>query len=342
VTGPATALLGFRPDVVMHWMVRHGLPVVAPLTVDRIGDGESNITCIARDASGQEWVLRRPPLGPRLDSAHDVAREYRILHALNGQPVPVPRAVGLIEDPAVGDTPVLIMSRIHGRVIRSRESLEAMSPQARRRCGFAMVEALAAVHAVDLVGVGLEGLASTMPYAQRQLKRWMRQAESGPERVPPTMRTLADRLVSTSPTQNETTLVHGDCHLLNVLLRDDGDVAALLDWELGTLGDPVGDLGTLLAYWPAAYPTGGAGPFDHCYVPELATIGELANHYAHITGRSAAHIGYWSGLAAWKIAVITKGVLERGIARGGPVKSREVLRRQIDTMLEWSGAALGS
>jgi aminoglycoside phosphotransferase (APT) family kinase protein len=317
----------------------HALPVVPPLQVTRIGNGSSNITSLARDAAGHEWVLRRPPHGLRLDSAHDVAREYRILRALRDTGTPAPEAYGLIEDPAVCDAPLMIMERVGGEVLADRTAAEALDPPARRRCGLSLVEALAAVHAVDLRATGLEALASHKPYAQRQLDRWLRQARNGPDPVRPAMLALAARLQAAVPEQQRLALVHGDCHLVNVLVDRSGNVRALLDWELSTLGDPMADLGTMLAYWPQPDDGLPPGPFDQSCVPGFARRAELIEHYVRTTGCPGEHVGFWEALGAWKIAVISKGVLERAKARGISPAEEAALDEQTGVMLARSAMA---
>lgn len=338
---PASSL-GFDPEAVAEWMQGHGTDVAPPLQVTRLVNGASNITCLARDSVGREWVLRRPPQGLRLDSAHDIVREYRILRALEGSPVPTPRAQALIDDSAVCDAPIMIMEHVDGQVIVDRAAAEALDPPARRRCGFSVVEALAAVHAVDLHASGLDTLASHKPYAQRQLDRWLRQARAGSTSVRPAMLSVAARLQSARPEQQRVTLVHGDCHLVNVLVDRSGNVRALLDWELSTLGDPMADVGTILAYWPQPDDRVGPGPLDQTCVAGFARRDELAEYYVRLTGRSDQHIGFWEALAAWKIAVISKGVLERTKAQGISPSRETALNEQIDVMLARSSMAADS
>jgi aminoglycoside phosphotransferase (APT) family kinase protein len=334
--------LGFDPGAVAEWMQSHGIGVAPPLHVTRLLNGASNITCLARDSAGHEWVLRRPPQGLRLDSAHDVVREYRILRALEGSAVPTPRAHALIEDSSICDAPIMIMERLDGQVIVDRTAAEALDLPARRRCGFSVVEALAALHAVDLQASGLATLASQKPYAQRQLDRWLRQARTGTTPLRPAMLTVAARLQAALPEQQQVTLVHGDCHLVNVLVDRSGNVRGLLDWELGTLGDPMADVGTMLAYWPQPDDPVGPGPLDQACVAGFARRDELAEHYVRFTGRSDQHIGFWEALAAWKIAVISKGVLERAKARGISPSREAALNEQIDVMLARSAMAADS
>jgi aminoglycoside phosphotransferase (APT) family kinase protein len=257
-----------------------------PIALERIGQGQSNLTFLATDADGRRVVLRRPPLGELLASAHDVAREHRILAALEATAVPTPPVVAFTDDPAVTDAPLLAMGFVDGLVIGDvRDS---------GRSGSALPRALATIHAVDLGETGLLDLASHKPYAARQLRRWRRQWEDSRTREMPEVTALADRLETAIPEQRELTLVHGDFHVLNVILAPDaGEVRAVLDWELCTLGDPLADVGGLLAYWPEA--------------PVEA--------YMNASGRDVTphELAFWHALGLWKVAVILEGIRRRAL-----------------------------
>jgi aminoglycoside phosphotransferase (APT) family kinase protein len=293
------------------WLRGLGIGVQPPLTFARAGLGQSNLTYYATDATGRRVVLRRPPLGELLASAHDVAREHRILSALGGSDVPLPVVHGLCRDPAVADVPVLVVSYVDGVVLDDRDDAEALPVPARHRAGLSLVETLARIHAVDLEHSGLADLASHQPYGARQLRRWSGQWEKSRTRDLPGLDALTHRLVALDPGASEVTLVHGDCHLRNVILDPrEASVRAILDWELSTLGDPVADLGTLLAYWPLA----GDPPtvrFDASTVEGFATRTELVEHYAQVSGRDVSSVPFWHVLGLWKLAIILEGVRRR-------------------------------
>lgn len=285
--------------------------VEQPLTYERVGLGQSNLTYLATDVRGRRVVLRRPPMGELLASAHDVAREHRILSALEGTGVPLPAVHGLCEDPAVADRPVLVVSFVDGLVLDDRADAERLSTAARHAVGLSLTDTLARIHAVDLEKAGLADLASSKPYAARQLRRWSGQWELSRIRELADLDRLTTRLREREPAPGEITLVHGDSHLRNVIV-DPGDaqVRAILDWELATLGDPLADLGTLLAYWPQA----GDPPtmrFDASTVPGFATRTELVEHYAEVSGRDVSDVPFWHGLGLWKLAIILEGVRRR-------------------------------
>lgn len=302
---------GLREDALTGWLVGLGVGLQAPLAYERVGLGQSNLTYLVTDAKGARLVLRRPPLGELLASAHDVAREHRILSALQGTDVPLPRVHGLCEDPAVTDVPVLAVSYVDGTVVDERPDAEALAPVARHAIGLSLVDTLGRIHGVDLTAVGLDDLASHKPYAARQLKRWSGQWELSRTRELPALEQLTERLRALEPESGEVVLVHGDSHLRNVIVDpDDASVRAILDWELCTLGDPLADLGTVLAYWPQP----GDPPtmrFDASMVEGFATREELVERYVAATGRDVTHVPFWHGLGLWKLAIILEGVRRR-------------------------------
>jgi aminoglycoside phosphotransferase (APT) family kinase protein len=270
-------------SAVAPWLLGLDIGAQPPLRFTQFGDGKSNVTCLVADAAGGRWVLRRPPAGPLLATAHDVAREHRILRALAPTDVPTPEVLAFTEDPEVTDAPLLLMTYVDGVVPD-----DAPAPLAA-----ALVRALATVHAVDLRATGLDDLASHRPYAARQIKRWRRQWQAARTREMPAVERLADRLERAMPEQQEVTLVHGDFHLRNVIASPGGEeIRAVLDWELCTLGEPLADLGGLLAYWP-----------HH----------SLADLYAAHTGRDLGALPFWHALGLWKVAIICEGVRRRAL-----------------------------
>ncbi|WP_072807042.1 phosphotransferase family protein [Rhodococcoides yunnanense] len=299
---------------VSEWIASLGIGAVSPFTFQRIGNGQSNLTFAVGDAGGSKWVLRRPPLGTLLASAHDVVREYRILSALQNTSVPVPKMLAVTEDPAVSDAPLVLMSHVDGVVIDSVATADALGESLRRAVGLSLIGALSEVHRVDLGSVELVDLASHKPYAQRQLKRWSTQWERSKSREVPAIDALGKRLAAQVPEQQELSLVHGDFHLNNVIISpSDGSIVAVVDWELCTLGDPLADLGGLLAYWPEAGDS-VAGPFMASTLPGFPTRDELVAEYARNTRRDVSSAGYWEVLALWKLSIIAEGVMRRAEA----------------------------
>jgi aminoglycoside phosphotransferase (APT) family kinase protein len=296
---------------VAAWIGSLGFGVMGDLRFERVGHGQSNLTFVVSDAENRRWVLRRPPFGILAATAHDVAREHRILDALTDADVPVPRMLGLCTDPAITDAPLVLMEHVEGLVIDDMRRAEALGPAERGSVGLALVDTLARIHAVDLEATGLDTHARRAPYAERQLNRWQRQWEAVRLADRPEMDNLGARLRAALPPAGETVLVHGDFHLQNVIVDvAPAAVRAVLDWELCTLGDPIADLGTLLAYWPQP---GDPAPavFQAPALEGFPTRHALVEAYGRATGRSVRDLGFWHVLALWKIAVIGEGVLRR-------------------------------
>lgn len=301
-------------DVVAGW-IRESDEITEPLTAQRIGNGQSNLTYLLTDAADRRWVLRRPPLGHLLQSAHDVAREYRIMSALQGTGVPVPRVLGLWTP---NDVAHMVMGFLDGYVIDSAAKGEAASPELRAAIGPSIARTLARIHAVPLEEVGLLDLASHKPYAQRQLSRWVRQLEASRTTESADLDRVTEILQASVVPQSDLTLVHGDLHLANAISDPEtGEVIGALDWELSTLGDPLADLGTLLAYWPE--PSDGLAPgiFGASALPGFSSRAELVDAYAQASGRDVADVGFWHVLGVWKVVAIIEGVRRRVLDEPG-------------------------
>lgn len=295
-------------EAVADWLTELDVAHDRPLTLSRIGLGQSNLTYQVHDTAGHRWVLRRPPLGRLLACAHDVVREARILVALRDTDVPVPPVLGIRTD----DGPMVLMKFIDGIVVDRQETAEELTPEARRAAGLSLATTLARIHSVDLTATGLSGIASHKPYAERQLKRWSAQWEHSKTRELRSPDELTAKLWSMVPEHRERTLVHGDFRLRNVIVSHDSAVASVLDWELSTLGAPLADLGSLLAYWPEADEP-GAGTLSLSSLPGFPSRAEIIDAYLTASGRDARSLAFWHALGLWKIAIIGEGVLRRAL-----------------------------
>ncbi|RJO73737.1 phosphotransferase family protein [Nocardia panacis] len=302
---------GVDAAAIRRWFDQLAVEYAAPLGFQRIGLGQSNLTYRVTDAEGRVWVLRRPPLGHLLASAHDVAREARIIAALEHTEVPVPRILGVTAEFA--EVPLVLMEFVDGTVVDTMQVARALTQPQRRRIAMSLPRTLSRIHAVDLAEVGLADLAGHKPYAQRQLKRWSGQWEMSKTRELPELDDLTRRLAAAVPEQREISLVHGDFHLRNLITApDSGAVIAVLDWELSTLGDPLADMGSLLTYWPEPGETTG-GDFAPSTLAGFPSRAEMAGLYLDETGRDPAALHYWHTLGLWKLAIIAEGVMRRAL-----------------------------
>src|SRR4051794_984200 len=290
------------------WFAEHVRGAAPPLSFERISGGRSNLTYAVADGAGTRWALRRPPLGKRLASAHDMAREHRIISALQGTDVPVPPIAGLCEDESVNGAPFFVMDFVEGPILRSRAEAEQSFDEAQRRpIGERVVDTLVAIHAIDPDRVGLGDLGRKQDYVARQLRRWQGQWEKSKTHDVPLIDDVHGRLSERSPDQGPATIVHGDYRLDNMILSDTGEVAAVVDWELCTLGDPLADVGMLIVYWSEAgdelmplfqAPTTAAG---------FPSRDEIRERYAVRSGRDLSEIDFYVALACWKLAIILQG-----------------------------------
>ena len=305
---PHEAIDGAR---VGAWLAANVAGATPPFLYRLITGGRSNLTFAVTDAASRRFVLRRPPMGPILATAHNVAREYRLVKALGGTPVPVPRALAVCEDPAVNGTPFAVTAFVDGIVLDLDDPAAALDDAGRRELAFHLVDVLADLHAVDLNEVGLADLSRRDGYIERQLRRWSRQWADSPTHESPLIDEVELRLRERVPVQRETTLVHGDYRFGNCIVDvASRRVAAVLDWELCTLGDPLADLGHLGVYWhdpaqavPLTNDPTSAGGFP--------SFDDLLQRYAARTGRDVTHIEYYRAFAAWRLAIIAEGIASR-------------------------------
>jgi aminoglycoside phosphotransferase (APT) family kinase protein len=296
---------------VTAWFEETVEAIETPLEFERISGGRSNLTYRVTDAAGHRWALRRPPLGQRLASAHDMGREYRIISALAETAVPVAPAVGLSADDSVNGAPFYVMDWVDGPILRSIDQAgEFPDEDERRAIGERVVDTLVAIHAIDPDEVGLGELAKKEDYVARQLHRWHGQWQKQHTREFPLVDDVHDRLAARIPEQGPATLVHGDYRLDNMILTPTGEVAAVVDWELCTLGDPLADVGMLLVYW------GGEGedlsPLRPATTaPGFPSRGDVTRRYAERSGRDVSEIEFYVALGLWKLGIILEGVLAR-------------------------------
>ncbi|HUZ25936.1 MAG TPA: phosphotransferase family protein [Streptosporangiaceae bacterium] len=292
-----------------EWFSQQDIPLDGVPRLELIKGGRSNLTYRVVDDEGGRYVLRRPPRGHVLESAHDVAREHRVITALAGSRVPVPKSFGLCTDLRVLGAPFYVMNLVPGSVITNDADGATFPLPARTRASRGLMDALAEIHLIDVAAVGLGTLGRKQDYCQRQLRRWQRQFHASTRRDLPLVDKLHDRLVASVPPQRFTGLVHGDYRPGNTLLGDDGSLQAVLDWELATLGDTLADLGWMLGTWREPgeeelfeSPTGHEGWLSRQ---------QLLDHYQRRTGRDVSDVGWYIVFALWRLACISEGIYTR-------------------------------
>jgi aminoglycoside phosphotransferase (APT) family kinase protein len=296
---------------VTEWIVANVDGLTPPFTPRFISGGRSNLTYQLVDATGRAIVLRRPPLGHVLQSAHDMGREHRIIAALRDTDVPVANALGLCEDVSVNDAPFYLMDFVDGAVLATIDDANAYPEASRTRAAEELIDVLGRLHAVDPDAVGLGTLGRKEGYIARQLKRWHTQFTQSKTRELPLLDEVHDRLEARMPPQRWTGIVHGDFRLGNMILGADGSLLAVLDWELATLGDTLADLGWLLSGWvEAGEPTRGPFP-PPTTATGFPTRDGLAERYGKVTGRDLSDLPYYLAFARWRGACISEGVLNR-------------------------------
>jgi aminoglycoside phosphotransferase (APT) family kinase protein len=303
---------GIDRDNVEAWFGESVPDARLPLSFERISGGHSNLTYGVTDASGRRWALRRPPLGKRLGSAHDMGREHRVVSALAGTPVPVAPVAGFCEDESVNEAPFYVMEFVEGPILRGLAEAEIF-PEAsdRRAIGERVADTLVDIHAVDPDAVGLGELGRKEDYVARQLHRWQGQWEKSKTRELSTVDEVHERLASRIPAQGPATIVHGDYRLDNMILTPAGEVAAVVDWELCTLGDPLADVGLLMVYWPDSGEEATSLGQPANLAPGFPGRDELRHRYAEGSGRDLSELDFYVALGYWKLAIILEGVYAR-------------------------------
>ncbi|MEU3960792.1 phosphotransferase family protein [Streptomyces buecherae] len=284
---------------------RPGL-VDGPLRARLIEGGRSNLTYAVTDGATR-WVLRRPPLGHVLATAHDMGREYRVISALHPTRVPVPEPLALCADESVTGSPFYVMEHVDGVPYRSAEQLAELGPRATRELLFDLVDTLVELHAVDPAAVGLADFGRPDGYLERQLRRWSKQLAHSTSRELAGVEELLSGLTRALPTSPAPTVLHGDYRLDNVLVGADRAIAAVLDWEMSTLGDPLSDLGLLAMY--TELPEVPNSPLSTVRgAPGHPSGAELIDRYAARSGRDVGRVAWYVAFAFFKLAVIAEGI----------------------------------
>ncbi|CAJ1581051.1 phosphotransferase family protein [[Mycobacterium] wendilense] len=321
-----------EPAAVADWLVEHGETVQGPVSVARVGFGQSNITSCVTDRSGREWILREPPPGKAVSTAHDVHREAGIISALAASGIPVPHVVGTGQ--TAGGAPFFVMHRVGGRALETERDAESLTPDQRQDIGRQVASILGRLHTLDPAVLGLPEPRS--PYLERQIRRvtqaW--DANGRDSRHDAAWQALRDSLAQAAPPRTRSVVMHGDFRLSNTLI-DDGTVTAVLDWELAAIGDPLADLAWLLDDWRA--------PEDPAIVmPSPTRAGgfpdreEMVRIYSEASGVPIDRIDYYRAFSQWRAASLLQGVLVRrrkGIMGDHGAVDLDDLDASIETLL---------
>ncbi|MFV0258819.1 MAG: phosphotransferase family protein, partial [Acidimicrobiales bacterium] len=315
-TKPASGIpVGIDAEPVTAWLVDHIDGAKGPFEFELITGGHSNLTYRVVGADGTAYVLRRPPLGSVLATAHDMGREHKIISGINRTTVPVPAALGLCEDDGVNGAPFYVMAYVDGAVVHDGEIAEAELPATETRATLSrsVIDVLADLHTVDPTQVGLGDLGRTEAYLDRQLNRWRSQWENSKTRELKDMEEAFELLTAAKPPQRYTGIVHGDYRLGNMLTdAAKGSVAAVLDWELCTLGDVLADVGYLANNWlqPGEESPRGATSYP-TMIGGFWTREQMLERYAEQTGFEVANVDYYRAFQYWRLAAIVEGVMAR-------------------------------
>jgi aminoglycoside phosphotransferase (APT) family kinase protein len=332
---------GLDAPRVSAWLARHLVDASPPFAFELIAAGGSNLTYRVRDAAGRSVALRRPPVAARIATAHDMRREWRILEALAraGSTVAVPPALALCEDEAVTGAPFYVMGFVEGLILRTSEQARGLDAAEKERATESLIATQAALHTLDVDAAGLGALARQRAgYVERQLARWRAQVEAARTRALPLMAEVHDRLARRLPPElARPGLAHGDYRFDNVVLDGRQRIAAVLDWELCTLGDPIADFCWSLMYWaePGDAPTWLDAP--PTLAPGFVSRREVCERYAKATGFDLSHLATYQAFSWWKMACLIEGVAARvrqgasGGMRAGPV---EPILARVDRYFE--------
>lgn len=335
---------GIDEASVTSWLCGHLEELAPPLRFTRVGEGQSALSYRIEDQAGRRLVLRRPPIGKILESSHDMVREHHILSCLQGATPKVPRVLGLCDNAKVTGAPFYLMECVEGLTLNRLEIAQGLDPEARTATGQSLATTLSELQAIELDRWGLSDLRRSASLIERQLRRWTRQWDAQKTRDLPLVEELGDLFAAQMPEERETVLVHGDYGLHNVVVTSNGAVRAVLDWELCTVGDPLADLGQMIAYWnesgaPAREP-------NSVFVEPVTELEgfmaapELASAYAKASGRDLTELGYWVAFAYWKTAIIVEGVYSRWLENPANGAGAESLAPAVPRMTELARDAL--
>jgi aminoglycoside phosphotransferase (APT) family kinase protein len=326
-----------------RWL-EQALPEAGELTgATLIAGGRSNLT-YRLDLSGRSVALRRQPLGHVLPTAHDMGREYRVLSALSeAGGVPVPRPLALCTDKSVLGADFYVMEWVDGRILRTVEDAADVTPEQAGALSKRLAETLAAIHTLDVEAAGLGDFGRPEGYMARQLKRWGQQWERSQTRELPAYDKLVTRLAEGLPEHSPAALVHGDFRLDNALVRVEPhqEIAAVVDWEMSTLGDPLADLGLTLVYWQEAGEPSLPVGATVTAAPGFATRDEFVGMYADASGVDVDNLDYYVAFGCFKLAIILEGIHARYLQNATVGEGFDKIGDAVPLLVDRAHAVLG-
>jgi len=340
-------IAGYDIPAVEAWISANVPALKPPLVWTRLQGGHSNLTFLIEDAGGQKAVIRRPPLGELLPKAHDMGREWALISALGPTAVPVPAALGFCDDTAVTGARFYIMGHVDGRPLYTADDTRRLVPEPQReKLAHSFIDVLADLHAVDPDAVGLGDLGKKDSYVGRQLKTWYQSwmASIEPAKFDdPRAHGLREFLLAQLPDQGAARIVHGDYGLHNTLTGPDHTIAAVVDWEISTLGDPLADLAYAINQFPDPSDRDRKWGEAPTVPPGFPSRTMLADRYAARTGRDLSKLDYYIGFNRWKSAAIIHGVYARYMAGQKSAEGVDLdsLRRRISEQLDLAEQAIG-
>ncbi|MGB3708880.1 phosphotransferase family protein [Gordonia sp. (in: high G+C Gram-positive bacteria)] len=303
--GATRELPGLDLDRLAPWFTEHIGPIDGALDATLIAGGKSNLTYRLHNGS-TNLILRRPPVGKLLATAHDMGREHSMMSALAATAVPVPRMYGMCTDADVLGAPFYVMEAVTGTPYRHAAELAPLGPERTRTISERLVDTLATLHLVDPAAIGLGEFGHPEGFLARQVSRWRKQFDAAHTRDLPEMERLHGLLAERVPPEAAPGIVHGDYRLDNVLIDDQDAVRAVLDWEMATIGDSLTDLALMCVYHRLG--AAGGGVTDVAVAPGFLTENEIVTRYSAATGRDLSDFGFYIAFGCFKLAGIVEGI----------------------------------
>lgn len=331
--GQAGKIPGIEHGKLTPWLETHIEDAQKPFSFELFKAGGSNLTYRITDSKGDTWVLRRPPVGQQLETAHDMAREWKVLTALGSTTVPTPRCFTFCENPEITGAVFYLMEDVQGTILRTSSQASELTRAQADKATTSLVATQATLHTIDVHAIDLHDFSRPISYAQRQLDRWHRQIQQADFSDLKVLDEIHAALMATIPTEREDpTLIHGDFRFDNTVLGKDHSVIAVLDWELSTIGNPVADFAWSLRYW--------ADQGDHYHwLPDPPTLApnfpnreKVTDLYISLTGYDLSELPWYEVFSWWKFSCICAGVLTRrkaGISAGAPSGTLEALANRV-------------